>query len=51
VTSAAITVACETLDGSNPEAVIKRASLGSAVANSLRQGVPVSIRWGALSMS
>jgi organic hydroperoxide reductase OsmC/OhrA len=42
-TSAALTVACETLDGSDPQAVIEAAKAACMVANSLRAGVPVSI--------
>ncbi|WP_210242272.1 OsmC family protein [Mesorhizobium sp. B2-3-12] len=43
-TSAAMTVSCETLDGFDPREVIDRAGQISAVTNSLRQGVPVTIQ-------
>lgn len=42
-TSAVMRVSCETLDGSDPQKVIDRARHISAVANSLRNGVPVEI--------
>ena len=43
-TSAIMTVACETLDGSDPAEIIARAEAISTVSNSLRQGVPVTIK-------
>ena len=43
-TAATLEVACETLDGSDPTRVIERAEAGCMVGNSLRQGVPVTIR-------
>jgi organic hydroperoxide reductase OsmC/OhrA len=43
-TAAAMTVTCETLDGSDPQTVIERASARCMVANSLRAGVAVTIR-------
>ena len=42
-TSATMTVACETLDGSDPKRIIDRASEITAISNSLRRGVPVTI--------
>lgn len=42
-TAARMTVSCETLDGSDPQRIIDRASAVSTVSNSLRQGVPVTI--------
>ena len=42
-TAAAMTVSCETVDGSDPQAIVDRASAISAVSNSLKQGIPVSI--------
>lgn len=43
-TGATMSVSCETLDGSDPQAVIDKARAISTIANSLRQGVPVSIQ-------
>jgi organic hydroperoxide reductase OsmC/OhrA len=43
-TSAKMTVACATLDGSDPASIVERASTTCMVSNSLRQGVPVDIR-------
>ena len=43
-TGAIMSVSCETLDGSDPQTVIAKAKAVSTVANSLRQGVPVSIQ-------
>jgi len=48
VTSATINVSCETRDGFDPRNVIERASRGSAVANSLKRGVPVLIELGKI---
>jgi organic hydroperoxide reductase OsmC/OhrA len=42
-TPAAMTVSCETLDGSDSQAVIDRAEAISTVANSLRRGLAVRI--------
>jgi organic hydroperoxide reductase OsmC/OhrA len=42
-TSATMTVSCETLDGSDPRKVIGKAGEISAISNSLRRGVPVTI--------
>jgi organic hydroperoxide reductase OsmC/OhrA len=42
-TSATMTVSCETLDGSDPRKVIDKAGEISAISNSLRRGVPVTI--------
>jgi organic hydroperoxide reductase OsmC/OhrA len=42
-TSATMTVSCETLDGSVPRKVIDKAGEISAISNSLRRGVPVTI--------
>lgn len=42
-TAATMTVSCETLDGSDAQAIIERARTDSTVSNSLRQGVPVTI--------
>ena len=43
-TAATMTVACETTDGADPQAVIDRAKASCMVSNSLEQGVPVTIR-------
>lgn len=43
-TGATMTVACELLDSSDPEAIIERAKQTCMVANSLTKGVPVTIR-------
>ncbi|MFE0016515.1 OsmC family protein [Mesorhizobium sp. NPDC059054] len=42
-TAATMKVTCETLDGSDPQAVIDRAAADSTVSNSLRRGFPVGI--------
>lgn len=42
-TSATMKVTCQTLDGSDPQAVIDRAAADSTVSNSLRRGFPVEI--------
>lgn len=42
-TSATMTVSCETLDGSDPRKVIDKAGEISAISNSLRRAVPVTI--------
>jgi organic hydroperoxide reductase OsmC/OhrA len=42
-TSAAMTVSCTTLDGSDPEAVIAGAKASCMVANTLRNGAAVTI--------
>ncbi|MER8428802.1 OsmC family protein [Mesorhizobium caraganae] len=42
-TSATMTVSCETLDGSDPRKVIDKAGEISAIGNSLRRGVPVTV--------
>ncbi|MBB4185726.1 OsmC family protein [Sinorhizobium terangae] len=46
-TAAAMSVSCETLDGSDPQAIIDRAKAICMVANTLKQGVPVEIRSAA----
>ncbi len=43
-TSATMAVTCETTDGADAEAVIDRAKASCMVSNSLKQGVPVTIR-------
>lgn len=43
-TAATITVALETLDGSDPAEIIERAKASCMVSNSLRAGIPVEIR-------
>ncbi|WP_332683719.1 OsmC family protein [Bosea sp. (in: a-proteobacteria)] len=43
-TAAAMTVSCEMLDGSDPQALIARAETSCMVSNSLRRGIAVSIR-------
>lgn len=43
-TAATMTVSCETLDGSDPEGIIERARATCMVSNSLRAGIPVTIR-------
>jgi organic hydroperoxide reductase OsmC/OhrA len=43
-TSATMKVSCETLDGSDPQKVVDGAKQTCMVTNSLRQGIPVSIR-------
>ncbi|WP_102958892.1 OsmC family protein [Mangrovicella endophytica] len=42
-TGATMTVSCETLDGSDPAAIIEAAKATCMVSNSLRAGVPVAI--------
>jgi organic hydroperoxide reductase OsmC/OhrA len=42
-TAAQMAVHCETLDGSDPRAVIQQAKSSCMVSNSLRQGLPVAI--------
>lgn len=41
--AATMTVACETLNGSDPSLVIERAKATCMVSNSLRNGIPVAI--------
>jgi organic hydroperoxide reductase OsmC/OhrA len=43
-TAAAMRVSCETLDGSDPQAVIEAAKAVSAVRNSVQQGFPVAVQ-------
>lgn len=43
VTSARMTVTCETIDGSDPRPVIEAAKVDSTVSNSVIRGFPVSI--------
>ncbi|WP_210482827.1 OsmC family protein [Microvirga antarctica] len=43
-TGATMMVSCEALDGSDPEAIIERARATCMVSNSLRAGIPVTIR-------
>ena len=50
-TAAAMTVSCETLDGSDPQPVIERAKAICMVANTLRQGAAVTIESAAQSTS
>ena len=45
-TAARMTVTCETLDGSDPEAIIEEAKAGCMVRNTLQQGMPVAIAAG-----
>ena len=42
-TSATMTVSCETLDGSDPRKIIDKAGEISAISNSLRRGLPVTV--------
>lgn len=42
-TGATMTVLCEMLDGSDPQAVIDRAKVDSTVSNSLLKGFPVTV--------
>jgi organic hydroperoxide reductase OsmC/OhrA len=42
-TKATLKGSCETLDGSDPSAIIEQSKKKCMVANSPRQGVPVSI--------
>ena len=46
-TAAAMTVSCETLDGSDPQPVIEKAKAICMVANTLRQGAAVTIESAA----
>ncbi|NGN41242.1 OsmC family peroxiredoxin [Mesorhizobium sp. CGMCC 1.15528] len=46
-TAAKLTVSCETLDGTDPQAVIDKARSICMVANSLQKGVPVTIEAAA----
>ena len=46
-TAAAMTVSCETLDGSDPRPVIEKAKAICMVANTLRQGAAVTIESAA----
>ena len=50
-TAAAMTVSCETLDGSDPQPVIEKAKAICMVANTLRQGAAVTIESAAQSTS
>lgn len=43
-TAAMMDVTCEVLDGSDPNRVIEQAKTSCMVSNSLRQGVPVTVR-------
>ena len=43
-TAAAMTVSCETLNGTDAQEIVDRASVSSTVANSLKRGLPVVIR-------
>lgn len=43
ITSASMTASCETLDGSDPLALIEKAKAVCTVGNSLAKGFPVSI--------
>ena len=43
-TGATMSVSCEMLDGSDPQAVIDRARASCMVSNSLARGIPVTIR-------
>ncbi|HZH53263.1 MAG TPA: OsmC family protein [Microvirga sp.] len=43
-TAATMSVSCETLDGSDPAPIIERAKATCMVSNSLRAGIPVTIR-------
>lgn len=43
----AMTVVCETLDGSDAEVLIEQARKTSMAANSVQRGIPVEIRSGA----
>jgi organic hydroperoxide reductase OsmC/OhrA len=42
-TGATMAVSCETLDGSDTNAIVERARITCMVSNSLRQGMPVTI--------
>jgi organic hydroperoxide reductase OsmC/OhrA len=46
-TAARLTVSCETLDGTDPQAVIDKAKSICMVANSLQKGLPVTIQSAA----
>jgi organic hydroperoxide reductase OsmC/OhrA len=46
-TAATMEVSCETLDGSDAEAVIERAKKTCMVSNSLKQGIPITIQMAA----
>lgn len=46
-TAARLTVSCETLDGTDPQAVIDKARSICMVANSLQKGLPVTIQSAA----
>jgi len=43
-TAAAMTVACQAIDGSDPQAIIDEAKAGSMVANTLQRGISVTIQ-------
>ena len=43
ITSASLTASCEMLDGSDPQALIEKATAVCTVSNSLVKGFPVSI--------
>ncbi len=43
-TAATMMVSCETLDGSDPQKVIRKAKATCMVSNSLRSGIPVTIK-------
>ncbi|GGD04868.1 hypothetical protein GCM10011335_04630 [Aureimonas glaciei] len=44
MTGATMTVACETLDGSDSHDLITKAAATTMVTNSIRNGVPVTIQ-------
>ena len=43
-TAATMEVSCKTLDGSDPEAIIERATSTCMVSNSLQQGIPITVQ-------
>ena len=46
-TAATMVVSCEALDGSSAKIIIEEAKLGSMAINSLRKGIPVTVRSAA----
>lgn len=46
-TAATMSVSCETLDGSDPQAIIDKAKASCMATNSLRKGFPISVRQAA----
>lgn len=46
-TAATMTVACETVDGSDPSRIVEKAKATCMMTNSLKRGIPVTVRSAA----